>query len=364
MTKLKGIILGDAMIPSKGFVDAWKKDLSQYGDVEFAGDWEPDWDKLQNRRLKVEQQGPEIEPVEPLVVKHGHDCNILLGLFIAVSSKVMDAMPNLRIVGVSRGGVENVNVKEATKRGILAFHVMGRNAHAVSDFAIGMMIAENRNIARAFYAIKNKNWQKTFANNGHIMEMHDKTIGIVGFGHIGRLVAQKLAGFNVHILVYDPFVKDEEIEKLGYKPADLPTLFKNSDFVTVHARLTKDNKKMISADLLNMMKPTAYFINTSRAGLIDMDALAKVLQEKKIQGAALDVFNTEPIDWNSPFMKLDNVTLTTHIAGTTTEALTNSPYLLEEDIARFMKGEKPRFILNPEVLDNPDFKKWFNSLDK
>lgn len=364
MAKLKSIILGDAMISSKGFVDAWKKDLQQYGDVEFAGDWEPNWDKLQDRRLKVEQQGPENEPAEPLVLQHGKDCNTLLGLFIAVSSKVMDAMPKLRLVGVSRGGVENVNVKEATKRGILVFHVMGRNAHAVSDFAIGMMLAENRNIARAFNSIKNGKWQKTFANNGHIMEMHDKTIGIVGFGHIGRLVAQKLAGFNVHIMVYDPFVKPEEIKKLGYTPADLKTLFANSDFVTVHARLTKDNKKMISADLLNSMKPTAYFINTSRAGLIDMDALAEVLKAKKIQGAALDVFNTEPIDPKSPFLDLDNVTLTTHIAGTTTEALTNSPFLLEEDMQRFMKGEKPRYLVNPEVLDNPDFKAWFDSLEK
>lgn len=355
---IKGLLLGDAMIPSAGFVQAWEKHLFPFGEIVFAGDWETEWSRLQHRRLVVEKQGPEVEPCDPLVLEHGREANVLAGLFIPVSSKVMDAMPNLRIVGVSRAGLENVNLEEATRRGILVFNVMGRNAHAVSDFAVGMMLAECRNIARAHYAIKHGEWRKAFVNSAAIPELHGKTIGLVGFGYIGSLVAKKLSGFDANVIVYDPYTDPERIRAAGCTPAGLEELFKTSDFVSVHARLTESNQKMISAELLSSMKPTAYFINTGRAGLVDQDALLEVLRTGRIMGAALDVFNTEPIGADSPFLALDNVTLTTHIAGTTSDALTNSPFLLAEDIARFLSGGEPRFIVNREVLQNSDFRAW------
>ncbi len=358
MAGLKGLLLGDAMIGYKGFRGAWDKYLRDYGDVQFAGDWEPSWDKLQHRRLEVEKRGPEIEPCDPLILEHGAGANVLMGLFIAVSSKVMEAMPDLRVVGVSRAGLENVNVAEATKRGILVFNVMGRNAHAVSDFAVGMMLAECRNIARAFCSIKQGQWRKTFSNSANIPELGGKTVGLVGFGNIGRLVAKKLSGFEAEVIVYDPYANPEAIAAAGCKLVDIETLFKSADFISIHARLTEKNKGMINDGLIRLMKPTAYFINTGRAGLVDQDALASALEEKRIAGAALDVFTSEPIPADSRFLKLDNVTLTTHIAGTTTDALTNSPYLLAADVAAFLKGEKARFIVNPEVLDQDGFKAW------
>ena len=355
---MKAILLGDAMIPGKGFGEAWKKHMSKYGDDVIVDNWESDWGKLQYRRLEVEKRGPEIETVDETIQKEGKDAEALMGLFVPVSSKVMDAMPNLRLVGVSRAGLENVNVAEATKRGILVFNVKGRNVHAVSDFAIGMMLAAARNIAKAHYAIQNGEWRKTFVNSDCIPEMHDKTIGLVGFGYIGKLVAKKLSGFDVNIVVYDPYTDASVIEAAGAKKVELDELMSSSDFVSIHARLTDQNKNMIGEHELGLMKPTAYFINTGRAGLVDQEALAKALEEGKIMGAALDVFTTEPIPEDSPFLKLDNVTLTTHIAGTTTEALTNSPYLLMEDVAKFLDGEEAHFIVNKEVLENEDFKSW------
>lgn len=333
-----------------------------FGEDIYAGDWEVDWVKLQHRRLEVEKNGPEMEPCEPLVLQYGSDAQILMGLFIAVSSKVMDAMPKLRIVGVSRAGTENVNVAEATKRGILVFNVMGRNAHAVSDFAIGMMLAEARNIARAHYAIKSGQWRKTFVNNGYIPELHGKTIGLVGFGYIGHLVAKKLSGFDVNLLVYDPYAKKEDVEASGGRLVALETLFQQADFVSLHARLTDQNKGMIDAQLLSQMKPTAYFINTSRAGLVDQGALAQALRNHKIMGAAIDVFPTEPIEANNPLLELDNVTLTTHIAGTTADALGNSPFLLAADIAGFLAGKGGKFIVNPEVLADVRLQQWLAEL--
>ena len=362
MSKLKALLLGDAMIHSGGFSLAWEKYLGSYGDIAFSGDWEPSWDKLQYRRLEVEKKGPEIEPCDPLIIQYGSDANVLMGLFIPVSSAVMSAMSNLRIVGVSRAGLENVNVEEATKRGILVFNVMGRNAHAVSDFTVGMMLAECRNIARAHYSIKSGEWRKTFANSDSVPELGGKTIGLVGYGNIGSLVAKKLSGFEVDILVYDPYTNPDDIAAAGCKSASLEELFSKSDFVSLHARLTDDNKKMINDRLIGMMKPTAYFTNTGRAGLVDQDALAKALQEKRIMGAALDVFTTEPINSDSPFLGLDNVTLTTHLAGTTSDALNNSPYLLISDVARLLNGEKSRFIVNPQVLEDSGFASWLESV--
>ena len=359
--KLSAILLGDAMIRGEGFSKAWDKYLSAYGDA-VVGDWETSWDKLQYRRLEVEKHGPENETVDDLIKTRGSNADMLMGLFVPVSGKVMDAMPNLKVVGVSRAGLENVNVAEATARGILVFNVQGRNAHAVSDFAVGLMLAECRNIARAHYAIKTGSWRKNFPNSDVVPELGGRTVGLVGFGYIGRLVAKKLSGFGVTTLVYDPYTPEQDIAGAGCKKAELDDLLRESDFISLHARLSDENKHMIGKREIALMKPTAYLINTGRAGLVDQDALALALKENKIMGAALDVFPVEPITDDSPFLALDNVTLTTHIAGTTADALTNSPGLLMEDVSKFLSGEGARFIVNPEVLENPGFQAWLKSV--
>lgn len=356
--KMKTLVIGDAMILGSEFKLAAQKYLGDFiGDVK-VGDWESNWQQLQARRLEVEKKGPEIEVVDDLILAEGQDAELLAGLFLPVSSKVFDAMPNLRIAGVSRAGLENVNVKEATKRGILVFNIEGRNAEAVSDFAIGLLLSEIRNMARAHYAIKNGQWRKTFANSDWVPELKGKNVGIVGFGYIGRLVAQKLSGFGVNRLVYDPFLSPEDIKEAGCTPVDKETLFRESDFVTLHARMSEATKHMVSDKELRVMKPTAYLVNTGRAGLIDEQALIAALTENRIAGAGLDVFMDEPLKEDSPFLTLDNVTLTTHIAGTTKEALTRSPEILMEDIAKLLSGGKPRFVINKEVLENPDFQAW------
>ncbi|MFA7076381.1 MAG: 2-hydroxyacid dehydrogenase [Candidatus Izemoplasmatales bacterium] len=361
---MKAIISGDPMITGEMFKPAYEKHIKKFFDDVAIEDFETDWSSLQDRRLKVEQQGPEIEVVPEVVLKEGKDAELLAGLFVPVSSKLMDAMPKLRIVGLARAGKENINLTEATKRGILAFNVMGRNAEAVSDFAIGLMLAESRNIAKAHNSIKNKGWQKEFSNASFVPQLKGKKIGIAGFGYIGRLVAQKLQGWDLEVLVYDAFADDADIIAANCIPVDKETLFRESDFLSIHLRLVEATKGWASKEFLDMMKPTSYIINTGRSGLIDMDYLYNVLNNKKIAGAGLDVFNEEPIDPKSPFINLDNVTLTTHIAGTTTEVLTGSPYLLFEDIEKFLGGKKANFILNPEVLENEKFKKWLDGVRK
>jgi D-3-phosphoglycerate dehydrogenase len=289
---------------------------------------------------------------------------MLLTLYAPVSADAMDTLPNLRLVGAARAGQENLDVAAATKRGIIVHNIMGRNAHAVSDFAIGLIFAEARNIARSHHALKNGNWQKKYSNSNFVPEITGKTLGLIGFGYIGTLVAQKLAGFKLKILVYDPFVSDETLREFNVTKASLDEIFKQADFVSLHARLTDSTKGLIGKKYLGLMKPTAVLINTARAGLIDEDALYDALKNKKIGGAALDVHSSEPLQKGSKWLELDNVTLTAHIAGTTAEALTNSPHLLVHDINKLLVGEKPQFILNPEVLDQPNVKTWLSSLRK
>jgi len=356
--KFKAIVLGDAMIPGSEFARAAEKYLGDIITDLKVGDWETNWDHLQARRLKVEKEGPEIEIVPDLVKEEGADTEAIMGLFVPISSKLFDAMPHVRIVGVSRAGTENVNINEATKRKILVFNVEGRNAEAVSDFTVGLIIAESRNIARAHYAIKNGKWRKNFLNSDWIPQLNEKTIGIIGFGYIGKLLVKKLSGFNVKIIVHDPFINRPIGNEYDVRLVDKETLLKESDFVTLHARLRPDNKHMLGIKELDMMKPTACLINTARAGLVDQSALISILRDRKIAGAALDVFNNEPLEQESELIKLDNVTLTTHIAGTTKEALSNSPGLLMEDIQRFFTGKNPKFVKNPEVLSDAGFINW------
>jgi len=358
---IKMVISGDAMIPGKLFEGAVEKHLKKYVNEYVTGDFETVWGRLQERRLIVEHKGPEVEVV-PEVVLENPDAELLTGLFVPVSSKLIDALPKLRVVGLARAGIENINLDYATKRGVLAFNIMGRNAEAVSDFTIGMMLAESRNIARAHYSIKNGGWKKEFSNISFIPQLKGKKIGIAGFGYIGRLVAQKLTGWDCEVLVCDAFASKKEIEELGFKYVDKETLFKESDYLSINLRLVPATKNWVDKKHLDMLKKNCVFVNTGRSGLIDMEYLYEILKEKRIAGAALDVFNEEPINPKSPFIGLDNVTLTTHIAGTTTEALTGSPYILMEEIERFLNGQKTRFILNPEVLENAEFKGWLEGV--
>jgi len=355
------LCIGDTMIPGKNIAEAAQELHVKPINIE-TDDWETDWNKLQDRRLIIEKQGPSAEKVVSQIANANKDTEILLVLFCPVSREAIETLPELKLIGASRAGLENIDVDYATKKGIVVHNIKGRNAQAVSDYTIGLILSEARNIARSHSAVKNGIWQKNFANSDMIPELQDKTIGLIGFGYIGQLVAQKLSGFRTNILAFDPYVEEEAIRKYQAKRVSLEDLLKNSDFVSLHARLGQENKDMLGDKELSWMKRSAYLINTARAGLIQEDALFESLKDKKIAGAALDVFWQEPIVENSRWLTLDNVTLTSHIAGTTTEALTKSPFLLVQDINRLFQDNNPRFIVNPEVLEKIEVRKWLEKV--
>jgi phosphoglycerate dehydrogenase-like enzyme len=187
-------------------------------------------------------------------------------------------------------------------------------------------------------------------------ELLGKTVGIIGMGNVGRKVAEKISEFNVKLLAYDPYIDPKVAEKINVKLVDLDTLLKESDVVTIHATLTEETKHLIGEKELRSMKKTAFIINTARGAIIDEKALIKALKEGWIAGAALDVFEQEPPSPDNPLLKMDNVLVTPHFASCTYEAYQREAFMAAEEVLRILKGESPKFIANPEVLNQTNRK--------
>lgn len=336
--KLLGI--GDLFIPSS-YIETGMQPLAQLGYTITTVDWKlSGFDELQHINLLVEQGKREDIEIPPEIWDAALEAEILITQFFPIGRKLIDACKNLKAIGVLRAGYENVDVEYAKEKGIAVFHAIGRNAHAVSDFAVGAMICEARNIARGHMGIKTGRWIREYPNSASIPDLHGKTVGIIGYGEIGRLVAKKLSGFDVNILVYDPYYHGGDVALVP-----LEQLMEESDFITLHARLTPENEHMINRDLLSRMKPTAYLINTSRSGLIDETALWDVLYHHRIAGAFLDVFDHEPPSLDDPLVQLDNVTLTPHMAGGSKDAFYQTPALLAAAMVEAFSGKKSRYQL-------------------
>ncbi len=338
MKKLVGI--GDLFIPCE-YIENGMKPLEQHGFAVSTVEWKlSGFDELQHINLIVEQGGREEIEIPKEIMDAVKDADILITQFFPVGKVLIDACPHLKMIGVLRAGYENVNAEYAKEKGVKVFHAMGRNAHAVSDFTVGAMICEARNIARGHYGIKTGQWIREYPNSASIPDLGGKTVGIIGYGEIGRLVAKKLSGFDVNILAYDPYYHGSDV-----KTVTLEELMMHCDFITVHARLTPENEHMINADMLARMKPTAYLINTSRSGLIDEQALWEVLHNHRIAGAFLDVFDHEPPALDDPLVQLDNVTLTPHMAGGSKDAFYNTPKLLASALTEYLEGKHTRFLI-------------------
>jgi phosphoglycerate dehydrogenase-like enzyme len=188
-------------------------------------------------------------------------------------------------------------------------------------------------------------------------EMWNKTVGIVGFGAIGRKIAERLLPFGSKLISYDPYVGEDVMVKYQVRKVELDTLMKESDYVTIHVMPNESNRGMIGARELGLMKQTAYFINTARSAVTDEPAVVEALKNKKICGGGFDVFDKEPLPPDHPFMALDNVILLPHIGGATQEVTTHQTQIMVPDIVRLINGERPRNIVNPEVLDKFKFRR-------
>jgi D-3-phosphoglycerate dehydrogenase len=259
---------------------------------------------------------------------------MIITQFTPIGKNLIDRATNLKYIGVLRGGMENVDLDYAKSKGIEVMNTAGRNARAVAEFTVGLMLALTRNIGLMNAKMHQDIWFKDFPNKNYVPEIGGKTIGIIGFGHIGQMVAGFLKGFGARIIYYDPYVDKSDIAE---KYTDLDELVKEADIISIHMRATKETHHIINQHIFELMGPNTYFINDARSALVDEDALIKALQDHKIAGAALDTYDNEPLPSDSPLLKLDNVVLTSHSAGTTADAFRNTPKLFAQ---RFLAGHK------------------------
>jgi D-3-phosphoglycerate dehydrogenase / 2-oxoglutarate reductase len=298
---------------------------------------------LQHANLAIEQGGPDAVALPPELVANAEEFELAVVQFAPLGRRFIEAATKLKVIAVLRGGTENIDLACATRRGIAVLNTPGRMARAVAECTVGLILAEIRNLARSHGRVLNGRWDRAFPNSDDIPELYRRTVGLVGYGAVSQLVARFLDAFGCRLLAYDPYFKGNPA------PAaltDLPTLLRESDVVSLHARLCAETQHLIGATELALMKPTAVLVNTARSGLVDEPALIRALTERRIMGAALDVFDVEPLPPGHPFLALDNVTLTPHLAGSTRDAFRNSPVLMAGHLARMLHGERPLPIVN------------------
>jgi D-3-phosphoglycerate dehydrogenase len=267
---------------------------------------------------------------------------------------------SLRLIAACRGTPYAVDVAAATAKGIPVVHAPGRNSQAVAELTIGLMLTLLRRIVQAQRRLAmgvayetDRDFQELY-NALQGREICGKKVGVIGLGDIGTRVARILLAFGASILVYDPYVPEEKIASVNGSRVSLEQLLSQADIVTLHVRLTGETYRIIGEREISMMKPSAILVNTSSPGTVDDSALLEALKQGRIAGAALDVQENEPVDSSNPFLRLENVVVTPHIGGNTEETVERQSKMIVEDLFRFLDGEKPLHLLNPEAYRGRD----------
>lgn len=276
---------------------------------------------------------------------------IMLGDF-QLSNTIIEKGERLKIISRVGIGYNNVDVTTATRRKIIVTNVPGALSDSVAEHAMLLMLAAARRLAVGDRYVREGEWNN-FQQHAPGFELSGKTLGLIGFGAIGKAVSQRAKAFNMSILVYDPYVDYNKAAQLGCQRVDLDRLLKESDVVSVHTPLTTETERLIGERELNLMKKSAVLINTARGGVIDESSLIDALRKRKIAAAGLDVLASEPPQLGNPLFELDNVTLTPHSAGFTLEVMKRLWLACYDAVTRVLRGELPQppaNIVNPEVI--------------
>jgi glyoxylate reductase len=309
--------------------------------------------KIIRERFDVEvwpEYGPP--PKEEIIRKvRGVDALVTL-LSDKIDAEVFEAAPKLKIVAQMAVGYDNIDVAEATKRGIYVTNTPGVLTETTADFAWALLLAVARRVVEADKYVRTGQWKVSWHPSMLLgRDVYGATLGIIGAGRIGRAVARRAKGFNMKIIYYDVVPMPPEDEKeLGARLVDLDTLFREADFISIHVPLTKETYHLVNEDKLKLMKKTAYLINNSRGPVVDEKALYKALKEGWIAGAALDVFEREPTPMDNPLLKLDNVVVAPHISSASYETRSRMAEMVAENLVAFFEGRQPPNLVNPEVL--------------
>ncbi len=289
------------------------------------------FDLFGNNNIDSDYQ-PEITPAKLLQIIPQYQALIVRSR-TKVTKEIIEKGSKLLIIGRVGSGVDNIAIEEARNRKITVVNAPEANTEAVAEHVIGLIISLLRKYPLAFSSTSQGQWLKNQLSGAELL---GKTVGIVGYGHIGKRLEKLVQSFGANTLIFSR----------SFQTCSLKELFARSDIVSLHLALTKETAGMINRDLLALLKPSAYLVNTSRGEIIVEEDLIKILKEKKIAGAALDVFAKEPIPSDSALFSLDNLILTPHIAASTKEALEKASRSVAEDVIRVLQGTKAKNIVN------------------
>jgi D-3-phosphoglycerate dehydrogenase len=263
-----------------------------------------------------------------------------------VTASIIEAGKKLIIIGRAGVGVDNIDLEAATRRGIIVVNAPTGNTISAAEHAIALMLSLSRYIPAANYALKAGKWERSKFTG---TEVRGKTLGIIGLGNVGSAVARRARGLEMKLNGYDPFISQDHARNLQIDIVSLEKLYKESDYISLHIPLTSQTKEMIGTKEIALMKPTIRIINTARGGLINEEALANALKEKRIAGAAIDVFPQEPCT-SSLLFGLDNVIVTPHLGASTAEAQVMAASDVAEQIVDVFKGLPPKYAVNAPFI--------------
>jgi D-3-phosphoglycerate dehydrogenase / 2-oxoglutarate reductase len=275
------------------------------------------------------------------VVHLAAGAEILVTQLAPLSATIMGRLPDLRFVAVSRGGPVNIDMAAARERGITVVNTPGRNASAVAEFTIGAILAETRNITRGHDALRRGAYRgDLYRADVAGRELHEMTVGVIGYGEVGRRVVRFLKAFGCKIQLCDPYVQlSADDLRDGVTQTSFAQILAASDVVTLHPRVTPETTGMMNEAALRQMKRDATLINTARGPLLDYDALHRVMSEGHLRGAMLETFAIEPVPPHWPLLQLPNVTLTPHIAGASVHTVRYAANMAAQEVSRYLKGE-------------------------
>ncbi|KOU11321.1 2-hydroxyacid dehydrogenase [Streptomyces sp. NRRL F-2295] len=266
------------------------------------------------------------------------------------TERVFAASPELRLVAVSRGGPVNVDLAAATRHGVRVSFAPGRNAPAAAEFAVGLMLAAARRIGTADAELKRGVWRgDLYAYEESGGELGGSTVGLVGYGAIGRIVARVMRAFGAHVLAADPYADPAAVRADGVEPVGLDDLLSRSRVVSLHARLTEETRHLLDARRLALLPRGAVLVNSARGGLLDHAPLPQMLRDGRLGALALDVYDVEPLPDGWPLHGVPNVITTPHLAGATRQTAHRAAAITAAEVGRFLRGEELFHLANPAV---------------
>ena len=304
-------------------------------------------DKLSPKGVEIfeKAEGIEVEvktklPPEELKAIIGEYDGLVIRSATKVKPEIIEAADKLKVIGRAGSGLDNVDIPAASKKGIVVMNTPGGNTITTAEHAISMMLALSRKIPQATASMKSKKWEKSKFMGS---EIYNKTLGIMGIGSIGSVVADRARGLKMNVLAHDPFLSPERAEKLGVELATLDDLLKRSDYITIHVPKSKETINLVNKELFSKMKDGVFLINCARGGIVNEKDLCDAIKSGKVAGAALDVFEKEPPDSDNPLLDLDEVICTPHLGASTEEA--------QEKVAVAIAEQMVDYLLNGTIMN-------------